>query len=158
MRATDLLGRTVYDSAGVPVGRVHDLRFDTHWTNEHRFVCRLTGLDCHGAASVGHHLGYGMGDMAGPWPLDAFFRRRRRKISVEVEWSDIARIGEDRIELRRTRDEVHRISEQTRRERDRQREQNRRGEPNAAEPEADRRGEPAAAEPEGNQPQGGDGA
>jgi hypothetical protein len=69
MRATQLLGCQVYDADGDLLGHVHDLRFEAsrpsagHKTG---WNCRLTGLACGRRSPVGHRLGYGTCDMAGP--------------------------------------------------------------------------------------------
>jgi hypothetical protein len=105
MRATQLLGCQVYDADGDLLGHVHDLRFEAsspstgHKTG---WNCRLTGLACGRRSPVGHRLGYGTGDMAGPWPLSAIFRRRRQR-SLEINWSDVANLDRPRIELKRRR-------------------------------------------------------
>lgn len=105
MRATELLGCTVYDEDGEVVGHVHDLRFEPlpgerDWTGY-----RLTGLACGDQAALGHRLGYGHRDMAGPWPLTWFFARRGRK-SLLVAWSDVTSFERPRIEIRRRRAEL----------------------------------------------------
>jgi hypothetical protein len=105
MRATELLGCTVYDADGEVVGHVHDLRFDplpgsTDWTGY-----RLTALACGDSAAVGHRLGYGHRDMAGPWPLTWIFRRRGRKARL-VAWSDVTSFERPRIEISRRRGDL----------------------------------------------------
>lgn len=100
MRATELLGCTVYDADGQVVGHVHDLRLQPRagasgWTGY-----RLTGLACGTAAPVGHRLGYVKRDMGGPWPLAAIFRRLARR-DVLVEWADVTSVERPRIEIRR---------------------------------------------------------
>jgi hypothetical protein len=104
MRATQLIGCRVYDADGQLLGHVHDLRFeatppppdqDTGWT------CRLTGLAC-GRTAIGHRLGYGMGDMTGPWPLRALFTRGYQR-RLEIDWTDVTRFQRPRIDVRRRR-------------------------------------------------------
>jgi PRC-barrel domain len=107
MRATDLLGCRVYDSTGTRLGTVHDLGFETRGdTRAGTWSCRLSRLAC-GTVSFGHHLGYGAGDMAGPWPLTSIFGALRRH-SVEIDWTDVVSVRPNRIEVRKTRDELRR--------------------------------------------------
>jgi hypothetical protein len=40
--------------------------------------CRLTAVVC-GRTAIGHRLGYGTGDMRGPWPLSVVFTHRRQR-------------------------------------------------------------------------------
>jgi hypothetical protein len=109
MRAADLVGCLVYDTAGEEVGHVHDLRFEAAGAGAGvapRY--QLTGLAC-GKWVVGHRLGYGRGDMAGPWPLNRIYGRVDRR-SVVVQWGDIVRIDGGRIDIRRRRDELEPIA------------------------------------------------
>jgi hypothetical protein len=111
MRATQLLGCQVYDADGELLGRVHDLRFEASSPSAGRktgWNCRLTGLACGRRAPVGHRLGYGTADMAGPWPLSTIFRRRRH--SLEINWSDVARFDRPRIDLKRRRSDYEEAS------------------------------------------------
>lgn len=105
MRATELLGCTVYDVDGEVVGQVHDLRFEPvpgspGWTGY-----RLTGLACADRAALGNRLGYGQRQMAGPWPLTAIFGRRAGR-SLLVSWSDVTSFRRPRIEMGRRRAEL----------------------------------------------------
>lgn len=113
MRAADLLGCVVHDAAGEVLGHVHDLRLEARPTpgsaNTDDVTYRVTGLEC-GSAAVFHRLGYGHGDMAGPWPLHAWFHRARRK-SLLVEWRDIVRFERPDIYIARRRDELRPMSE-----------------------------------------------
>lgn len=101
MRATELLGCAVYDRHGELIGRIHDLRFEataparkgaTGWT------CRLTGLSCGKKAPVGHRLGYGTGDMAGPRLFSALFRRSRER-ALQIDWQDVVRVDRRRVDV-----------------------------------------------------------
>jgi sporulation protein YlmC with PRC-barrel domain len=107
VRATDLLHKEAVDVDGERVGTVDDVRLDAYWTNDHHLVCRLSGLSCRAAESFGHQLGFGQGEMAGPWPLSALFRWRHRVASVEVDWSDVAAIEPDRVVLRHPAATIH---------------------------------------------------
>jgi hypothetical protein len=108
------MGCLVHDSSGQVIGHVHDLRLEAVRVPDagDDVQYRLTGLQC-GSAPVGHRLGYGHGDMAGPWPLVVWFRGARRR-SILVQWRDVARFDPPHIHLSRARaeltasDEAHR--------------------------------------------------
>jgi hypothetical protein len=110
MRAAELLGCAVHDSSGEVVGHVHDLRFEAQPAADDPDAVsyRLTGLQC-GSAAVGHRLGYGHGDMAGPWPLLILFRRSRHR-SLLVEWHDVVRFERPDIYIGRRRAELSSIA------------------------------------------------
>lgn len=103
MKASDLIGCDVYDSDGIRLGRVHDLRFELSVGQGRPFHCELTGIDCGASAAVGHRLGYGTGDMAGPWPLSVLLTRYRRRSLQTIRWTHVAGVAEGRIRLRTTR-------------------------------------------------------
>jgi hypothetical protein len=105
MRATDLIGCDVYDSLGEHLGHVHDLRFEAEGTPGTSWRCRLTGFSC-GRSSIGHRLGYGTGDMAGPWPISALFTRWTGR-RLEIDWNDVASFDRPTIVLHRSRDHIH---------------------------------------------------
>jgi sporulation protein YlmC with PRC-barrel domain len=111
MWATDLIGCDVYDAAGARLGRVHDLSFAMSGGDGTPVRLRLTGLSCRDTVAVGHRLGYGTCDMAGPWPLDAIFRRSGRRATVRLDWTDVATIERRRITLRRHRTDLTTRSE-----------------------------------------------
>jgi hypothetical protein len=100
VKATDLIGCDVYGADGVRVGRVHDLKFELSTSGGRPTGCRLTALDCGTSAAIGHRLGYGTGDMAGPWPLSVLFERYREKSLRTVRWADVAEVAGRRIALR----------------------------------------------------------
>lgn len=106
MRAAELIGCDVYDSAGAHVGHVHDLRLEATGTpGSPEWHCYLTGLTC-GKNAIGHRLGYGTGDMAGPWPLKTLFGWRRRRGNLDIDWSDVAEFSRPTITLRITRHQL----------------------------------------------------
>jgi hypothetical protein len=106
MKATDLIGCAVFDSDGQKLGHVHDLRLEAHGKPEDGdWRCRLTGLVCGGSIAIGHRLGYGVGDMAGPWPLTALFGRRRRRKLI-VRWRDVDQLQPGRLTLHASRQQV----------------------------------------------------
>lgn len=108
MRAAELLGCVVHDATGDDVGHVNDLRFEAEPTpgssRPDDVTYRLTGLQC-GSAAVGHRLGYGHGDMAGPRLLRLWFERAQRR-SLLVEWRDVVRFERRHIYIARRRDEL----------------------------------------------------
>jgi sporulation protein YlmC with PRC-barrel domain len=105
MRATELIGCDVYDVHGEHLGHVHDLRFESKGEpGSSTWRCVLTGVAC-GKTSVGHRFGYGTGDMAGPWPLNIIFVRRRRR-SLEIDWNDIDELNRPTITLRVSRGDI----------------------------------------------------
>jgi hypothetical protein len=95
----------VYGADGELIGHVHDLRFEAHGPGgdaSSGWRCRLTGIACGKRSPLGHRFGYGTGDMAGPWPLSAVFRRLRRR-SIEIDWADVASFERPRVRLRHRR-------------------------------------------------------
>jgi hypothetical protein len=94
----DLMGCTVYDADGTPLGKVHDLRFAAGA----RHAYRLTALEC-GGVGLAHRLRYAGQDLAGPWPLTVLLSWLTRH-SVVVPWSAVERVEGRRIDigLRRT--------------------------------------------------------
>ncbi|BCB76443.1 hypothetical protein GCM10022251_23650 [Phytohabitans flavus] len=107
MRATDLLGATVYAIDGQPVGTVRDLRFEARPGDRPgaKVRYRLTALEC-GPIGIAHRLGYARReDLRGPWPLTPLLRRLTGR-SLIVRWSDITRISGGRIEIGRRREEL----------------------------------------------------
>lgn len=111
MRATELLGATVYDSQGLPVGAVRDLRLRAGGPtlpDSGSPAYRLASLEC-GPVGVAHRLGYGQRPMNGPWPLTALLRWLVRR-SVLVDWADVTGVDGSRITICRSRDELSRAA------------------------------------------------
>jgi hypothetical protein len=107
MRATELLGATVYDSDGRAVGAVRDLRLAVGGEavpDSGRPAYRLAALEC-GPVGVAHRLGYGRRPLNGPWPLTVLVRALIRH-SVLVDWADVVSVRGNRIDIRRRRDEL----------------------------------------------------
>jgi len=107
MRATDLLGSTVFDSDGEPVGAVRDLRL----TAGGRIVAdsgqpayRVSALEC-GPIGIAHRLGYGQRQIKGPWPLTVLLRWMIRR-SVLIDWADVIGVHEGRIDIQSRRDQL----------------------------------------------------
>jgi PRC-barrel domain protein len=106
MRATELIGCGVYDSRGERLGHVHDLRFEADGEPGPAWRCRLTGIAC-GRTSIGHRLGYGGGDMAGPWPISVLFRWHTSR-RLEIDWTDVERFERPKIVLHVSRQDLER--------------------------------------------------
>jgi hypothetical protein len=109
MRATQLLGATVYDRDGVAIGAVRDLRLTAGGPavpGSGRPAYRLSALEC-GPVGVAHRLGYGRRLMNGPWPLTVLLRLLIRH-SVLVDWADVVGVDGDRIDVRKRRAELRR--------------------------------------------------
>src|SRR4051794_4027270 len=98
MRTADLIGRTVYDTAGHELGKVHDIRAGLDGARESDAPYAITHLLVAGS-TVAMRLGYGYGHMHGPWPLSSVIRRRMHS-RYAVRWDQIRAIeGTDRILL-----------------------------------------------------------
>lgn len=110
MRAAQLIGLRVVDRDGQRVGNVHDLRF-RHDRTASSLSYRLDALAC-GDVGVGHRLGYGQAEMAGPWPLDRLFTAVARR-STLVMWADVLRIEDGEVHIRRQRAELRSVVERT---------------------------------------------
>jgi sporulation protein YlmC with PRC-barrel domain len=81
-RAGDLLGRTVTDVDGEPLGRVADLIADDR--NRITAVIVVRGR-------WGRLLGYERDGAGGPWLLDRLARRVWRRNAVEIPWERLRR-------------------------------------------------------------------
>jgi len=98
MRATDLLGSRVIDSDGRNLGRIHDLRFRVEGRPEtHDLTLVLVAISC-SQITRGHAMGYGSGDMKGPWPLKAIFGRIHSRV-LEIPWAEVANHGSGEVRL-----------------------------------------------------------
>jgi hypothetical protein len=104
VRAAELIGCQVYDADGQPVGTVHDLHFRLHTQPDGTQACRLDALEC-GGIGLGHRLGYGEGDMRGPWPFPQLFRRLARR-SLAVPWAQVTSYRRPRIDISALRDQL----------------------------------------------------
>ena len=102
MRAAELIGCQVFDAEGQPVGTVHDLQFRVRTAPDGSQACQLDALEC-GGIGVFHRLGYGEGDMRGPWPFPQLFRRLARD-SLAVPWDQVTRYDRPRIDIAARRD------------------------------------------------------
>ncbi|WP_030437332.1 PRC-barrel domain-containing protein [Actinoplanes subtropicus] len=81
-RASDLLGRTVADTGGEPLGRIADLVVDDR--NRITAVMVVRGR-------WGRLLGYERDEMRGPWLLEQLARRAWRRNAVEIPWERLRR-------------------------------------------------------------------
>lgn len=107
MRATDLIGATVYDCVGLCVGAVRDLRLRAggpRVRDSGRPAYRLVSLEC-GPVGAARRLGYGHRPMNGPWPLTVIMRSLIDR-SVLVDWNDVVRVDGAHIYIRCRRDEL----------------------------------------------------
>jgi PRC-barrel domain len=104
VRAAELMGCQVYDCEGDLVGTVHDLQFRMHTRPDGTQACRLETLECGGIA-LGHRLGYGEGDMRGPWPFPQLFRRLAHD-SRAVPWATATAFSRPRIDVSVRRDQL----------------------------------------------------
>jgi hypothetical protein len=104
MRAAELIGCHVYDADGQPIGTVHDLHFTVQVRPDGSQDCELGALEC-GGIGLGHRLGYGEGEMRGPWPFPALFRRLARE-SLAVPWSAVTAYDRPRIDISVPRDQL----------------------------------------------------
>ena len=109
MKATDLIGCAVFAVDGEQLGHVHDLQLESDGRPaDGNWRCRLTGLVCGGRIAIGHRLGFGVGDMAGPWPLTALFGRRHQR-RLTVPWREVDQLQPGRITLHATRHQLEQV-------------------------------------------------
>jgi sporulation protein YlmC with PRC-barrel domain len=78
----DLVGRSVADVDGKPLGRIADLVVD-----ERRRITAV--IVVHGR--WGRLLGYERDEMRGPWVLEQLARRVWRRNAVEIPWERLRR-------------------------------------------------------------------
>lgn len=110
MRANDLIGVLVYDSAGAGLGKVHDIRLEQDGAHGGDAPYAVTHLLV-AAGTVGTRLGYGYSHMHGPWPLATILRRAMHR-GYAVRWDQIAEIDPDhRMLLNVTGDELMSMAE-----------------------------------------------
>src|SRR3954447_5338417 len=104
MTVNELLPCDVVDPSGQVVGHVHDVtlvRRDEGATPvyEIRYLLFLPG-------SIGVRLGYGDGEMHGPWPIANVMRRIAGSRSRAVEWSHVTDISGGRVHIDVTADSL----------------------------------------------------
>ena len=104
MRAAELIGCHVFDAGGQHIGTVHDLHFTVRVRPDGSQACQLDALEC-GGIGLGHRLGYGEGDMRGPWPFPALFRLLARR-SLAVPWSAVTAYRRPRIDISVPREQL----------------------------------------------------
>jgi hypothetical protein len=90
MLASDLLGRTVQDRAGRPLGRVADLLTEPDEHGKHRIVRVLVTPRWRGRL-----LGFERPGSERPWPLERLARILHRG-TREVAWDDVDWQADDR--------------------------------------------------------------
>lgn len=110
MRSIELVGVPVRDRDGRDVGRVRDVRLhasDPKGPEQGPPAYVITALVV-GPVAIAQRLGYGRGEMTGPWPLTLLFRSLARH-SLVVEWSDVTRHSLECIEIRCSRSELRSV-------------------------------------------------
>lgn len=95
MRASEIIGRRVLDPHGRDIGRVHDIRIER--SGDAYRICGLTV----GPVAVAQRLGYGRGQMNGPWPLTVLFRALASR-SLFVPWADVVSLPSGAVQIRRS--------------------------------------------------------
>ncbi len=108
MRATELLASEVYDSAGVHVGRVRDVRI----RRERDGAFRVVGLVVGGGllAQPAHAWGFAEGRASGPWLLRRLLAPASRQARF-VDAGDVARWGPGRVDITTTVAQLARLEE-----------------------------------------------
>jgi sporulation protein YlmC with PRC-barrel domain len=104
MRASEIIGRRVLDVHDRDIGRVHDIRIER--SDDTFRICGLTV----GPVAVAQRLGYGRGQMAGPWPLTALFRALASR-SLYVPWSDVTALPPGTVRICRSKQELRSVRE-----------------------------------------------
>jgi sporulation protein YlmC with PRC-barrel domain len=110
MRATDLLGLSVYTHDGARLGAVRDLHLERRpepFGDSGTPAYHVAAIEC-GAVGVTHRLGYVRADVIGPWPLHVLLNRFSRRSWI-VRWTDIAAISADHIILAIDRNEIQHV-------------------------------------------------
>jgi hypothetical protein len=110
IRTSEILGVRVIDRDGQHVGKVHDIRVKRDGPVIGQFgpAYRVRTLIV-GAAAVGARLGYGTGDVKGPWLVQRLFRRMHGD-GVMVDWSLIASRSSSEIRINVPRSELPRVT------------------------------------------------
>jgi sporulation protein YlmC with PRC-barrel domain len=83
MRSKDLIGHRAFDRTGRALGRVADLVVSSADGGAPRLVAVVVRPD-----RWGRLLGYERPEAAGPWPLEIFARRLRRR-SRHLPWTEV---------------------------------------------------------------------
>ena len=101
MRSLDLVGAEVRNERGERLGVVHDLLLQSGApplpdSSEPAFAISKLVV---GPSGVGHRLGYGRGEMNGPWPLTLILKRLAAR-SREIPWSDVLECASRTITVR----------------------------------------------------------
>lgn len=90
LRASALLGTTVVDRDGRPIGTLRDLRLRADG-EDHRIADLVTGRGV-----IAERFGYAYGEVVGPWLLVVLMQRLARR-TRSIPWADVTDIGQDRI-------------------------------------------------------------
>jgi sporulation protein YlmC with PRC-barrel domain len=99
VRLSDLHRSEVLDAAGIGLGHVHDVRLiqDGPPIGTFGAALRVHSLVV-GAGGIGVHLGFGRGDVRGPWLIKTLFEYLHRDLYF-VPWERVAAIEPDRVRL-----------------------------------------------------------
>jgi hypothetical protein len=99
MRLSDLLGFTVFDSTGVEVGRINDVRLvqDGPYIEGFGAGLRVEGFVA-GPGGVGERLGFHRGGVEGPWILRVIFRSLERR-GRYVTWDKVTKMEDGTVRL-----------------------------------------------------------
>ena len=83
-RASDILGRYVYDHAGKPIGRIADLITETAPDGTPRVTAAIVVRH-----RWGRLLGYERDEASGPWILEHLARIILRRNAQKVPWQNL---------------------------------------------------------------------
>ncbi|MCY1141605.1 PRC-barrel domain-containing protein [Actinoplanes sp. Pm04-4] len=83
-RASDLLGRTVYDDTGTPIGCIADLITEPTAGGNQRVTAAIVVQ-----GRWGRLLGYERREVSGPWILEHLARLILRRKSRDIPWQQV---------------------------------------------------------------------
>ena len=89
-RASDILGRSVYDGTGKPIGRVADLITEPAADGTQRIAAAIV-VQGH----WGRLLGYERRERTGPWILERLARLILRRNAQEIPWQKLLLAAQD---------------------------------------------------------------
>ncbi len=108
MRATELLSSQVYDSGGIHVGSVRDVRLARERDGSFRVVGLIVGDGF--LAEIAHGWGFADGRASAPWLLRKLFERASRRARF-VPVDDVKEWGSGRIEITAKIDDLRHVRE-----------------------------------------------
>jgi sporulation protein YlmC with PRC-barrel domain len=83
-RASDILGHSVYDDTGKPIGRIADLVTEPAPDGTQRVTAAIVVED-----HWGRLLGYERAEVTGPWILEHLARLILRRNSQQILWHKV---------------------------------------------------------------------